>query len=909
MTNKNLLFSMQSWQENSYLEAENAPYLEALYHDYCQGKPIVDARILSYFQSIAPQVIEEANHAAVIQALRDSIEQPRNTSTPLSENNTLLALIDACRRHGHRAAQLDPLNLTTPPGHETLSLDYFGLQSDAEAARIFEKYKKIYCQHIGYEFMYIEDSGEVAWLEHQIEKQQGDFEISLEKKKEIFAALTAAEGLEKFLGRRYVGKTRFSIEGLEGLIPALHEIICQAACAATEEVVIGMAHRGRLNVMVNVLGMQPSALVDYMDSKQIDTQYAGDVVYHLGFSSQMTANNRDMLLSMPFNPSHLEIISPVVMGTVRARQQSSVHALSILLHGDAAFSGQGVVMEALAMSQTRGYGVGGTIHLVTNNQIGFTTNQPQDARSSLYCSDSAKMISAPIFHVNADDPEAIIFVTRLACAYREKFKKDVVIDLVGYRRYGHNEADEPAATQPVLYRTIKAHPTVRMRYAEQLQRDHILNATEIEKIFMEYQQQLDAGDSPQSLRAAVVKYQAPALWSGYAAQPWHAHYTSAISAQNFAVYAQKLLTLPENFTAQTQVKRTLLAREKAVQEGSGIDWGMAENLAYASLLAENYSVRLSGEDVCRGTFAHRHSVIHDQATGETYTPLTTFASGKTALHIIDSLLSEEAVMAFEYGYAITDPNTLVIWEAQYGDFVNGAQVVIDQFLSSGEQKWQQLCGLVLLLPHGFEGAGPEHSSARLERFLQLCAQENLQVCVPSTPAQIFHLLRRQMLRPYRKPLIVFTPKSILRHKLAVSVLTDFTHSHFQLVITQPSQAKAQRVILCAGKIYYDLLSAQLESQVDAVTLIRIEQLYPFPTEAIVTALEPYTAVADIVWCQEEPKNQGAWVYVREALSTCLRHPQRLTYVGRPESASPATGFSKVHTAEQTALIKNALNLS
>ena len=892
---KNNNDSMQTRWESSYLEAENAAYLASLEND-----PL------------------EAEHQATIQDFIDLAHVGASGGSPSELCNDVQQLINAFRAHGHRLANLDPLNLAQPIGHPELALDYFGLQNDPEAKAIFEKYKKIYCNHIGYEFAYIEDIAELEWLEKEIEKNNGDFNFSIEEKKSILTDLITSEGLEKFLGRRYVGKTRFSIEGLDSLIPCMNTIVAEAANTKIDEVIIGMAHRGRLNVMVNVLGMKPSYLVDYMDSKLIDPNYSGDVVYHVGFSSKMSVNDHEMMLSMAFNPSHLEIISPVVMGAVKANQQTHPDVLSVLLHGDAAFAGQGVVMESFAMSQTPGYSVGGSIHIATNNQVGFTTSNPKDARSSLYCTDIAKMISAPVFHVNADDAEAVVFVTRLAMRYREKFRKDVVIDLVGYRRFGHNEADEPSATQPVMYNTIRQHASTRLLYAEKLISEKLLSAEEIDKIMSDYQNSLDAGDSIKSLSTQVIDYQTPEQWSQYFSNTWRADYDSRIILEEFKLYSEKLLALPENFIFQTQVKRVMQSREKMASGEVGIDWGMAENLAYASLLAKGYPVRLSGEDVRRGTFAHRHAVFHDQETGENYMPLSFIAKDQAQIAVIDSLLSEEAVMAFEYGYATTDPKTLVMWEAQYGDFVNGAQVVIDQFISAGEQKWKQLCGLVLLLPQSFEGAGPEHSSARLERFLQLCAQDNMQVCVPSTPAQIFHLLRRQILRPYRKPLIVITPKSVLRHKLAVSTIKDFTEKKFELVIPDillahvgasgGSPDLVQRVILCAGKVYYDLVTARTEANINNIAIIRVEQLYPFPKDELIAALSAYKNVEDFVWCQEEPHNQGAWMCIRDDISACLQEQQKLTYIGRPASASPATGFAKVHAVEQAALMKQALNL-
>jgi len=883
---KNTYKSMQEQQKDSYLDSANAEYLASLEKD-----PLAD------------------RHQAIIQELltRQDNDGYQYDDSSHHFNPGIQELIHAFRRYGHRLAMLDPLNLALPVGHPMLSLEYFGLQDDAEAKIVFEQYKKIYSHHIGYEFSYIENLDELTWLENEIEQKSATFRLSANEKKTILEDLAASEGLEKFLGRRYVGKTRFSIEGLDSLIPCMNEIVAQAAQTNIDEILVGMAHRGRLNVMVNVLGMKPSYLVDYMDSRLIDPDYSGDVVYHLGFTSKMTRNNRDILLSMAFNPSHLEIISPVVMGAVRAKQEMNANVLSVLLHGDAAFAGQGVVMESFAMSNTQGYSVGGSIHIATNNQVGFTTSNPKDARSGLYCSDIAKMIQAPVFHVNADDPEAVIFVTRLAMAYREKFRKDVVIDLMGYRRYGHNEADEPSATQPIMYHTIKSHPSTRALYAEKLVSESVLSERDVDHLMSRYQDSLDAGESTASRNAVMTEYQTPDQWSKFYDQSWRSDYDSRLSVDEFKHYAQLLLQLPDNFALQTQVNRIMQARAKMANGEVGIDWGMAENLAYASLLGQGYSVRLSGEDVRRGTFAHRHVVFHHQETGEVYSPLDAISYHQSTMSVVDSLLSEEAVVGFEYGYSTAESKALIMWEAQYGDFVNGAQVVIDQFISAGEQKWKQLSGLVMLLPHSFEGAGPEHSSARLERFLQLCAQDNMQVCIPSTPAQIFHLLRRQVLRSYRKPLIVITPKSILRHKLAVSNLIDFTGKTFELVIPDDHVKAPSHVVLCAGKIYYDLISARADSHHN-VAIIRVEQLYPFPKEEVVNALSIYPSIKHVLWCQEEPKNQGAWGYIRDEISSCLHHQQVLHYVGRPASASPATGFAKVHAVEQADLIKKVFDL-
>ncbi len=921
--------SMQFQRENSYLESENAPYLEALYYDYCNGKEISDPTILAYFEGMSPRGTQEADHEAIINEFVGATGWSpnltgRSTGRPYNDPSlNVYQLIEAFRTHGHRLANLDPLNLTKPTGHPKLSLERFNLQNNQEAKTIFNQYKAIYCQHIGFEFTYISNEEETQWLQNEIEQNGGAFSLSVDEKKNIFKDLTAAEGLEKYLGRRYVGKTRFSLEGLDSLIPCMNDIVNRASNHGVQEIVIGMAHRGRLNVLVNVLGKKPSDLLDYIDGKLIDPNASGDVTYHLGHSSNILTKpsniREDKLvhLCMAFNPSHLEIIMPVVLGSTKAKQQRRNDkmcdsVLPVILHGDAAFAGQGVVMESFAMSQTRGFSVGGSLHIVTNNQVGFTTSNPADARSSLYCTDIAKMIEAPIFHVNADDPEAVIFVTRLAMQYRSKFKKDVVIDLIGYRRFGHNEADEPSATQPLMYNVIRNHPTPRALYAEKLITDKVMTTEEVDKALNAYQAALDAGHPVAAASDDMSGYEFAAKWVPYLGHHWRTEYDSRISQQQFQDYAKNLLFIPENFNLQSQVKRTILAREKMAQGEAPIDWGFAENLAYASLLAEGHAIRLCGEDVARGTFAHRHSVLHDQTDDKIYVPLEHITEKQASITIIDSLLSEEAVLGFEYGFSAAEPDTMDIWEAQYGDFVNGAQVVIDQFISSGEQKWGRLCGLVMLLPHGYEGAGPEHSSARLERFLQLCAQENMQVCMPSTPAQIFHLLRRQVLRVFRKPLIVMTPKSMLRNKLVVSSISDLTDGKFELVIPEQEAlniSNVTRVVFCSGKVYYDLLTARTEAKCINVAFIRIEQLYPFPKEEVIEALSKYSNVKDFVWCQEEPQNQGAWLLIQHDIEACLSKQQVLTYAGRSSAAAPSGGFPSVHAKQQAELVKQALNLS
>lgn len=689
--------------------------------------------------------------------------------------------------------------------------------------------------------------------------------------------------------------------------------------SGVKEIVIGMAHRGRLNVLVNVLGKLPSQLFDEFEGKHDEKLESGDVKYHQGFSCDVDVSGVPggrVHLTLAFNPSHLEIVAPVICGSVRARQDKRLdkersQVFSIVVHGDAAISGQGVVMETLNMSRTRAFYTGGTVHIIMNNQIGFTTSNPHDARSTLYCSDIGKMMEIPIFHVNADDPEAVFKVTQLALDYRHMFKKDVIIDLIGYRRHGHNEADEPAATQPIMYQIIRKLPTVFQKYGEILIQDNILSKEVAETLYREYRDLLDKRQAVRNIindSSGALALERQKEWQNYFSQDWR-QVVPNVAKATLKELAKTLENLPPDFTLHPRVQKLMEEREKMTQETLPIDWGYAEILAYATLLNEQYSIRISGQDCSRGTFFHRHAVLHNQKDGQEYCPLAHISQNQGRFSIYDSLLSEEAVLAFEYGYSTNDPKTLVIWEAQFGDFANGAQVVIDQFISSGEHKWGRLSGLTLFLPHGYEGQGPEHSSARIERFLQLCAEHNMQVCWPTTPAQIYHLIRRQMLRPMRKPLVVMTPKSLLRHKLAVSYFDDLTTGNFLPLIKEIdnlSVEKVKRVILCSGKIYYELLAKRRELNLETVSLLRIEQLYPFPEVELQTALQEYKHAQDIVWCQEEPQNQGAWYSSQHHIVACLNENQTLRYVGRKASASPAVGYAHLHHQQQEDLVKEAL---
>ncbi|HEX7130835.1 MAG TPA: 2-oxoglutarate dehydrogenase E1 component, partial [Rhodanobacteraceae bacterium] len=778
-----------------------------------------------------------------------------------------------------------------------------------------DRLRATYARTIGAEFMHISDVEQRRWIYSRLENASGDAGLTADERKRVLHKLTAADGLERYLHTKYVGQKRFSLEGGDSLIPLLDDLVRRAASQGVRELVIGMAHRGRLNVLVNTLGKPPQKLFEEFEGKfdhTDDPAHSGDVKYHMGFSADIATPSANVHLALAFNPSHLEIVNPVVAGSVRARQ-TRVHdgshgcALPILIHGDAALSGQGVNMELFNMSQTRGFRVGGTVHIVVNNQIGFTT-PAYEGRSTLYCTDVAKMVNAPVLHVNGDDPEAVLQCARLAFDFRQTFHKDVVIDLVCFRRHGHNEADEPSATQPVMYAKIKQTPPTRELYAKRLVEAKLIGADDARKAFESYRERLEAGKPVTELAEPGHIAKTQIDWSRYAHGTLAQAVATGVERKALDQLASAILSAPEGTTLQSRVAKIYDDRRKMAKGELPLDWGYAENMAYATLIAQNYALRLVGQDAGRGTFFHRHAELHDQKTGEVYTPLAHVREG-VSVEVIDSLLSEEAVMAFEYGYATADPDTLVLWEAQFGDFANGAQVVIDQFISSGESKWGRLCGLVLLLPHGYEGQGPEHSSARLERYLQLCALDNMQVCVPTTPAQMFHMLRRQMLREARKPLVVMTPKSLLRHKLAVSSLDDLANGTFQLVIPDSRTTdakKVKRVVLCSGKVYYDLFEAAEKDKLKDVALVRVEQLYPFPRQEVIEQLARYPQARQVIWCQEEPMNQGAWFQIRHHLQACVGANHSLHYAGRARSPAPACGHYNTHVVEQHALVAQAL---
>ena len=941
--------SMRELWQNSMLDAGSAAWLEGLYETYLQNPNDVDRHWREFFGTLprVNGVLKDTIHSDVQEQFRLLTRHLGGTRPPPAQAAStamldherkqvrVLQLINAFRFRGHQQAQLDPLNHQHPQpipeltlahhqlGEADLQLEFdtgslFG-PDKATLGEIYQIISEAYCGSIGTEYMHITETGEKRWIQQRIETVRGKARLEPEEKLQLLQRLTAAEGLEKYLHTKYVGQKRFSLEGGETLIPLIHQIVQRSASHGIREVVMGMAHRGRLNVLVNVMGKTPADLFSEFEGRHSNGDNMGDVKYHMGFSSDMKTPKGEVHLALAFNPSHLEIVAPVVEGSVRARQErrsdvEGVEVLPLQIHGDAAFAGQGVVMETLQMSQSRGYSTKGSVHIVVNNQIGFTTSNTHDSRSTYYCTDVAKMVNAPIFHVNGDDPEAVMLVAQIALDYRMAFKKDVVIDLVCYRRHGHNEADEPSVTQPMMYKIIQSLPTTRALYAEKLRQQQIISEQQEQKMMDDFRAEMDAG------HCVVPEIMHNNLPSRYAFHiDWHpfenadpdAEVDTTIELETLRGLYERLEQRPSGFELQPRVEKIMQDRHKMAAGALDLDWGFAETMAYASLVAEGHAVRLSGQDSGRGTFFHRHAVLHNQIDGSAYVPLRNMSEQQANFLVIDSLLSEAAVLAFEYGYATADPETLVIWEAQFGDFANNAQVVIDQFIVSGEQKWGRLCGLSMFLPHGYEGQGAEHSSARLERYLQLCAQNNIQVCVPSTPAQMFHLLRRQIIRKQRKPLVVMTPKSLLRHKLAVNTLDDICGGKFQRVIDEVDDHDAEnirRVIMCSGKVYYDLLVQRREAELKHVAIVRIEELYPFPVEQLNRALDKYSNAECLIWCQEEPKNQGAWDYFEPRFAAKLDHACMVEYVGRDPSAAPAVGSARVHAQQQKKLVKEALGL-
>jgi 2-oxoglutarate dehydrogenase E1 component len=935
-----------AYQGNTYLFGGNAPYVEEMYENYLANPGSVPDSWREYFDALqhVPATdgsqAKDVPHLPVINAFAERAKSGGTKVVMASadvemgrKRTAVQQLIAAYRNVGQRWADLDPLKRTERPNIPDLDPAFFGF-TDADQETVFDTsntffgknrmslrellnaLRETYCGTLGAEYMYTTDQAEKRWWQQKLESIRSKPNFTVDKKKQILDRLTAAEGLERYLHTKYVGQKRFSLEGGESFIAAMDELIQSAGAQGVQEVVIGMAHRGRLNVLVNTMGKLPADLFAEFDHTAPEELPAGDVKYHQGFSSDVSTAGGPVHLTLAFNPSHLEIVNPVVEGSVRARMDrrgdpQGKQVLPVLVHGDAAFGGQGVNQETFALAQTRGYSTGGTVHIIINNQIGFTTSDPRDMRSSVFCTDIVKMVEAPVLHVNGDDPEAVVLATQLALEYRMTFRKDVVLDVVCFRKLGHNEQDTPALTQPLMYKKIAAHPGTRKLFADRLAAQGLGDSLG-DEMAKAYRAALDAGKNTTEPVLTNFKTQFTVDWSPFLGKKWTDAGDTAIPLAEWKRVAEKITTIPESVTPHQLVKKVYDDRAAMGRGETPVDWGMGEHMAFASLVASGYPVRLSGEDCGRGTFTHRHAVIHDQKrekwdTG-TYVALQNVSDKQAPFVVIDSILSEEAVLAFEYGYASNDPNTLVIWEAQFGDFANGAQVVIDQFIASGEVKWGRVNGITLMLPHGYEGQGPEHSSARVERFMQLAADTNMQLVQPTTASQIFHVLRRQMVRNLRKPLVIFTPKSLLRNKDATSPVSEFTHGSFQTVIPENKTLKAdkvKRLVACSGKVYYDLVKHREAKGADDVAIIRVEQLYPFPHKAFAAELKKYPNATDLVWCQDEPQNQGAWFFIQHNIHENMQDGQKLGYAGRAASASPAVGYSHLHQDQQKALIEAA----
>ena len=909
-----------------FINRANAEYVDGLYQQYMRDPQSVDPQWALFFAGF------EAGRGALPSGNGAGAPAVQTAQPTVERNIGVFDLIHSYRELGHLIADLDPLG-HNQTRHPLLEPDEFGF-GDADLDRVVECptfkgcstavlrdliawLRATYCGTLGVEYMNIADKEQRLWLQERMEPTRNQPPLSVDDRKHILNTLTAAEGFEQFLQTKYVGQKRFSLEGGESLIPLLATLIEDAGNGGVQEIIMGMAHRGRLNVLANILRKPYEMIFAEFEGTflRADIQGDGDVKYHLGYARDHTTRNGHRVhVSLCSNPSHLEAVDPVVEGIVRAKQYyhhdaERTQVVPVLIHGDAAFTGQGLVAETLALSELEAYRTGGTIHIIVNNQIGFTTSPP-DYRFTRYPSDVASIIQAPVFHVNGDDPEAAVQAARLAIAFRNKFKKDVIIDLVCYRRHGHNEADDPTFTQPVMYKEIEAHPTVRQFYAERLSAEGAVSAADAAKMAADWREIF--GDALNYARDFMPRQQVFALggvWKGmqWAGDDWSAH--TAVPMEVLQRVMHGVRTLPADFAVHPKVQRLLEQRADMLQPDGKIDWGCAEMLAFGTLLLEGTKIRLAGQDTGRGTFSHRHAVLRDVKTGERYVPLDHLNGDQGLFRIIDTMLSEAAVLGFEYGFSSADPRNLVIWEAQFGDFANGAQVIIDQFIASAESKWQRMSGLVMLLPHGYEGQGPEHSSARLERYLQLCAENNMQVCNLTTPAQYFHALRRQMHRNFRKPLIIMSPKSLLRHKLCVSSPRDLTEGTFQPVLGEIDPLEptsVRRMLFCSGKVYYDLLAARRERDIGDIAIVRVEQLYPFPEKEIAAALSPYTAAREILWVQEEPWNMGAWHDMYRRLRRVIGDGRALGYAGRPAAASPAVGSYKMHQAEAAELLDTAL---
>src|SRR3989449_127515 len=937
---------MRQFLDNSYLYGANASFIEDLYEKYLVNPQSVPEEWRDYFdriQVLPGNAAKDVAHAPVVESFVQRAKAgqlggqartlPVERVTPERLQVAALLLVTAYRIAGSRWATVDPLKRMPRPSIPELEPGFYDLSEadldqtvnagsfvglDRTSLRnLLQALRDAYCRNIGFEYMFISERAQRQWIQERIEPVRAAPEFPPEQKKRLLQKLTEAEQLERYLHTRYVGQKRFSLEGGESLIPSIDELIQRAGGNGVQEMVIGMAHRGRLNVLVNVLGKMPKDLFLEFEGRQASELPSGDVKYHNGFSSDISTSGGAVHISLAFNPSHLEIVDPVVEGSVRARQRrrddkTGDQVMPVLLHGDAAFAAQGVVMETLNLSGTRGFGTGGTVHLIINNQIGFTTSDPRDTRSTIYCTDVAKMVEAPIFHVNGDDPEAVLFITQLALDFRQKFHKDVVIDIVCFRKLGHNEQDEPLITQPLMYKKIAQHPGTRKLYADKLLAQGVIAPEEPEALIKQYRAMLDAGQQTVSPVLSNFKSKFAVDWAPFLNSKWTDAADTQVPLAELQRLAERLTAVPEGFKVHPTVLRVIESRKQMAEGKLPVDWGMAETLAYASLLANGYDVRLSGQDTGRGTFAHRHAVLHDQERERwdegSYIPLQNISKDQGAFVVIDSVLSEEAVLGFEYGFSTAEPNALVIWEAQFGDFANGAPVVMDQFISSGETKWGRVCGLNQYLPPGDGGQGPQHSSARLERYLQLCAEHNMQVCVPTTAAQIFHLVRRQMLRPFRKPLVVMTPKSLLRKKEASASIHELASGSFQTGIPERQtvdEKGVKRIIACCGKVYYDLAAKRVEMQRNDAVIIRVEQLYPFPHNQFEAEMKRYPNAHEVVWCQEEPQNQGAWYQTAHYFRENMREDQKLYYAGRAPSAAPAGGYKARHDERQKTLVEQA----
>ena len=942
---------MDEKQNFSYLFGSNAPYIEELYEEFLNDPNSVSEYWRQYFTELAAQPGGAARDVAhrPIQESFINLAKSRPVAAVgapdeamMKKQVSVLRLISAYRIQGSGAAQLDPLKRKPPVHLQGLDPKHHGL-SDADMALkfnvgagdfanqadkmtladIISKLKQTYCGHIGIEYMYISEQEERRWIRDYFERNLSTPSFDKAQKRYILKQVTAAETLERYLHTKYVGQKRFSVEGGESSIAGLNYLIQNAAKDGVEEVIIGMAHRGRLNVLVNTLGKLPRDLFAEFEGKAQATLPSGDVKYHMGFNSDIATPYGPIHVTLAFNPSHLEIVNPVVQGSTRAKQRrggedGTDQVLPVLIHGDSAFIGLGVNQATFNMSKTRGYSTGGTIHMVINNQIGFTTSDTRDVRSTVYCTDLAKMVEAPVFHVNGDDPEAVCYVVQAALDYRKQFKKDVVIDVVCFRKLGHNEGDDPTLTQPMMYKAVSKHPGTRALYADKLVKEGVITAEEAEGYIQDYRAALDRGEHVEQTRLTDYESKHRVDWSKYQGQDWREQVESGLSAGDIKRLADKFTETPDNFALHNTAKRVLEARKAMAVGEQDVDWGMAETLAYASLVTNGTAVRISGEDSGRGTFSHRHAVLHDQNREKwddgVYIPLRHMSEHQASFLVIDSILNEEAVMAYEYGFACSAPDKLTIWEAQFGDFANGAQVAIDQFIASGETKWGRLCGLTTILPHGYDGQGPEHSSARLERWLQLCSEHNMQIVMPSEASQMFHILRRQALRSYRKPLVIFMSKRLLRFKDSMSPLENFLEgTTFRPVIgdtvARADNSSVKRVIMCAGQVYYDLAKAREERGLEnEIAIVRAEQLYPFPYAEAAEELAKFPQATEIMWAQEEPKNQGAWYQTRHRLEALATNGQKVIFAGRPSSASPAVGYMSKHNAQLKQLIDDALQL-